>query len=74
MWRVACFLGQVLGLVFTFGSGQPGVQVLVLTLLCIAFATALAVVATVPATTRGARTPPSATLSSQLQLAFCVKT
>jgi multisubunit Na+/H+ antiporter MnhC subunit len=65
---------QALGMVFTFGTAQPGVQALVLTLLCIAFATALAVVATVPASTSGARTPPSTTLSSQLQLAFCVKT
>jgi hypothetical protein len=29
--------GQVLGLVFTFGSGQPGVQAMVLTLLCVAY-------------------------------------
>ena len=30
-------VGQVLGLVFSFGSAQPGVQALVLTLLCIVY-------------------------------------
>ncbi len=28
---------QMLGLVYTFGSGQPGVQAIILTLLCIAY-------------------------------------
>lgn len=37
IWFVSCVLMQVLGLVFTFCSGQPGVQALVLTLLCITY-------------------------------------
>jgi hypothetical protein len=34
---------QLLGLVFTFGSGQPGVQAMVLTLLCVVCGTLHAV-------------------------------
>lgn len=41
----ACAVVQVLGLVYTFGTGRPGVQALVLTLLCIAYGVTHATVA-----------------------------